>query len=500
MSKSEFKILAKQGYNRIPLMVEISTNLDTPLIIYLKLIKNKFTLNTFLLEFINKKSFLNRYSFIGLPASLKIRSINNITDVLINEKVVESVEGNAFDFILKFQSRYKIALLPNIPRLCGGLFGYFGYDSIQYINKNFLFNLKKKNDLNLPEILLLFTEEIIVIDNFLKKIYIIIYTNPNVYKSFEKSYKKIKFIINLLKKKNKFPLFKKTLLTKKYHLFKKYDFIKTVIKAKKYILNGDIMQIQISQCIKKIFSEPPIDLYRALRYINPSPYMYFYNFGDFQIVGSSPETLVKNEIINKKNKNIYKKITIRPLAGTRKRSKNFKKDKLLSLELLTNFKEIAEHIMLIDLARNDISRISNTGTVKVTEQMVLEKYSHVQHIVSNVEGILKKNLSNIDILKSVFPAGTLSGTPKIKAMEIINKLEPRNRGLYGGACGFLSFNGEMDVAILIRTGIIKNNFLYIQSAAGIVNDSIPEKEWEETKNKIKVILKAAENVQNGLIK
>jgi len=276
--------------------------------------------------------------------------------------------------------------------------------------------------------------------------------------------------------------------------FNKADYLDAVAKAKEYIMAGDLMQVQIGQRIKKPYVDSPLSLYRALRSLNPSPYMYFYNFGDMQIIGASPEILVRNETLNDGNK----KITIRPLAGTRPRGATPESDAQLGVELLSDPKEIAEHVMLIDLARNDIGRIAQTGSVKVTDQMVIEKYSHVQHIVSNVEGILQPNLSNLDVLKATFPAGTLSGAPKVRAMELIDQLEPTKRGIYGGACGYLSFGGEMDLAIAIRTGVLKDGMLYVQAAAGIVADSVPEMEWQETENKARAVLRAAEQVQDGL--
>lgn len=276
--------------------------------------------------------------------------------------------------------------------------------------------------------------------------------------------------------------------------FKKEDFLSAVAKAKEYIAAGDLMQVQIGQRIRKPYVDAPLSLYRALRSLNPSPYMYFYNFGDMQIVGASPEILVRNETLPDQSQ----KITIRPLAGTRPRGNSPEHDAKLAEELLSDPKEIAEHVMLIDLARNDIGRIAQTGSVKVSDKFVIEKYSHVQHIVSNVEGILNKGMSNLDVMKATFPAGTLSGAPKVRAMEIIDELEPTKRGIYGGACGYLSFGGEMDLAIAIRTGVIKDGTLYVQAAAGIVADSVPEMEWQETENKARAVLRAAEQVQDGL--
>jgi anthranilate synthase component 1 len=265
--------------------------------------------------------------------------------------------------------------------------------------------------------------------------------------------------------------------------FSKEDYLKAVAVAKEYVMAGDLMQVQIGQRIRKPYVDSPLSLYRSLRSLNPSPYMYYYNFGDMQIVGSSPEILVRNE----KDADGGRKVTLRP-----------ERDAELAHELLNDPKEVAEHVMLIDLARNDIGRIATTGSVKVTDQMVIEKYSHVQHIVSNVEGTLKDGMSNLDVLRATFPAGTLTGAPKVRAMEIIDELEPVMRGIYGGACGYLSFGGEMDVAIAIRTGVIKDGNLYVQASAGIVADSIPEMEWLETEHKARAVLRAAEQVQDGL--
>ena len=276
--------------------------------------------------------------------------------------------------------------------------------------------------------------------------------------------------------------------------FSKEDYLKAVARAHEYVMAGDLMQVQIGQRIRKPYVDSPLTLYRALRSLNPSPYMYFYNFGDMQIIGASPEILVRNETTPDGGK----KVTLRPIAGTRPRGATPERDAELSAELLADPKEIAEHVMLIDLARNDIGRIATTGSVQVTDRMVIEKYSHVQHIVSNVEGTLKDGLSNLDVLRATFPAGTLTGAPKVRAMEVIDELEITKRGIYGGACGYLSFGGEMDVAIAIRTGVIKDGMLYVQAAAGIVADSVPEMEWQETENKARAVLRAAEQVQDGL--
>ena len=493
MTELEFKSLAAQGYNRIPLIAEAFADLETPLTLYLKLAQTQdIGKNTFLLESVVGGERFGRYSFIGLPASTLMRSYGTKTEVVKNGAVVETHEGNPLEFIAEFQSRYKAALRPGMPRFCGGLAGYFGYDTVRHIEKR-LAHSTPHDDLGLPDIQLLVTEELAVIDNLSGKLYLIVYADPTQPEAYSKARQRLKDLRAMLRRAVDVPVTSASVRTDTMREFDKADYLKAVEKAKEYIMAGDLMQVQVGQRLKKPYVDSPLSLYRALRSLNPSPYMYFYNFGDMQIVGASPEILVRNEQTNE-----GKKITIRPLAGTRPRGATPEKDAQLAKELLADPKEIAEHVMLIDLARNDIGRIVETGSVKVTDKLVIEKYSHVQHIVSNVEGTLKSELSNLDVLKATFPAGTLSGAPKVRAMEIIDELEPIKRGIYGGACGYLSFGGEMDLAIAIRTGVIKDGMLYVQAAAGVVADSIPEMEWQETENKARAVLRAAEQVQDGL--
>lgn len=493
MTELEFKSLATQGYNRIPLIAEALADLETPLSLYLKLAQPQQSgKNTFLLESVVGGERFGRYSFIGLPATTEIRAYGNHIQVLENNQVIETTEDNALDFIASFQSRYRVATRPGLPRFCGGLAGYFGYDAVRYIEKR-LAHSAPKDDLGLPDIHLLVTEELAVIDNLTGKLYLIVYADPTKPEAYSRARQRLKALRAMLLRPVDIPVTSGSVRTETVREFAKEDYLAAVLKAKEYIAAGDLMQVQVGQRIKKSFVDSPLLLYRALRSLNPSPYMYYYNFGDMQVVGSSPEILVRNETID-----AGKKVTIRPLAGTRPRGSTAEQDAQLAKELLSDPKEIAEHVMLIDLARNDIGRIATTGSVKVTDQMVIEKYSHVQHIVSNVEGTLKPELSNLDVLKATFPAGTLSGAPKVRAMELIDELEPTKRGIYGGACGYLSFGGEMDLAIAIRTGVIKDGTLYVQAAAGVVADSVPEMEWLETENKARAVLRAAEQVQDGL--
>jgi anthranilate synthase component 1 len=494
MTELEFKSLASQGYNRIPLIAEAFADLETPLTLYLKLAQSQnHGKNSFLLESVVGGERFGRYSFIGLPASTLMRSYGTRIEVVKDDQVIESLDGNPLDFIAQFQARYKVAVRSGMPRFCGGLAGYFGYDTVRHIEKR-LADSAPKDDLGLPDIQLLLTEELAVIDNITGKLYLIIYADPGQPEAYSKARQRLKNLRDMLRRAVDAPVTSASVRTDIVRDFAKDDYLKAVAKAKEYIMAGDLMQVQIGQRLRKPYVDSPLMLYRALRSLNPSPYMYFYNFGDMQIVGSSPEILVRNETVEGDRK----KVTIRPLAGTRPRGATPERDAQLATELLADPKEIAEHVMLIDLARNDIGRIATTGSVKVTDQMVIEKYSHVQHIVSNVEGELQPGLSNLDVLRATFPAGTLSGAPKVRAMEIIDELELTKRGIYGGACGYLSFGGEMDVAIAIRTGVIKNGMLYVQAAAGIVADSVPEMEWEETENKARAVLRAAEQVQDGL--
>jgi anthranilate synthase component 1 len=494
MTELEFKSLANDGFNRIPLIAEAFADLETPLTLYLKLAQTQNTgKNTFLLESVVGGERFGRYSFIGLPASTILRATSQLTEIVKNGKVIETHEGNPLEFIEQYQARFKVALRPGLPRFCGGLAGYFGYDTVRHIEKK-LAGSAPKDDLNLPEIQLMVTEELAVIDNLSGKLYLIVYADPSQPEAYSKAKQRLKDLRMMLRRGVDAPVTSSSVRTEAVREFAKEDYLKAVAKAHEYVMAGDLMQVQIGQRIRKPYVDSPLTLYRALRSLNPSPYMYYYNFGDMQIVGSSPEILVRKE----KALDGGSTVTLRPIAGTRPRGTTPERDAELATELLNDPKEVAEHVMLIDLARNDLGRIAQTGTVKVTDRMVIEKYSHVQHIVSNVEARLKDGMSNLDVLRATFPAGTLTGAPKVRAMEVIDELEPVKRGIYGGACGYLSFGGEMDVAIAIRTGVIKDGNLYVQAAAGIVADSIPEMEWQETENKARAVLRAAEQVQDGL--
>ncbi|WP_244847305.1 MULTISPECIES: anthranilate synthase component I [unclassified Caballeronia] len=494
MTELEFQSLANEGYNRIPLIAEALADLETPLSLYLKLAQSERNgANSFLLESVVGGERFGRYSFIGLPARTTVRVQNGVSQVVTDGTVTETDEGDPLAFIERFQKRFKVAMRPGLPRFCGGLAGYFGYDAVRYIEKK-LADTAPRDDLNLPDIQLLLTEEVAVIDNLAGKLYLIVYADPTKPEAYAKAKHRLRELRGRLRATVQPPVTSASVRTETYREFAKEDYLNAVRRAKEYIAAGELMQVQVGQRLIKPFRDNPLSLYRALRSLNPSPYMYYYNFGgDVHVVGASPEILVRQE-----KRAEDRIVTIRPLAGTRPRGNTPERDAELATELLNDPKEIAEHVMLIDLARNDVGRIAETGSVAVTDKMIIEKYSHVQHIVSSVEGRLKPGMNNFDVLRATFPAGTLSGAPKVRAMELIDELEPVKRGLYGGAVGYLSFSGEMDLAIAIRTGLIHKGNLYVQAAAGVVADSVPESEWQETENKARAVLRAAEQVQDGL--
>ena len=490
ISKQEYQAQAAQGYNRIPLVQELLADLDTPLSIYLKLANKPFT---YLLESVVGGERFGRYSFIGLPCSHYLKTSGKHVDVYQNGEIVEQHDGNPLPFIEAFHNRFKTPEIPSLPRFTGGLVGYFGYETI-YNFEHFSHRLKhtaKADPLGTPDILLMLSQELAVVDNLSGKIYLIVYTDPSQTNGYERARERLEDIRTQLRQSCAIPLSLGSKQTQAVSEFGEEPFKACVNKIKDYIFAGDCMQVVPSQRMSMEFTDNPLALYRALRTLNPSPYMFYYDFGDFHIVGSSPEILVRRERDD---------VIVRPIAGTRLRGKTPAEDLANEQDLLSDAKEIAEHVMLIDLGRNDVGRISKTGEVKVTDKMVIEKYSHVMHIVSNVEGRLKDGMTNMDILAATFPAGTLSGAPKVRAMEIIEEVEPSKRGIYSGAVGVWSFNNDMDLAIAIRTAVIKNNTLFVQSGAGVVADSDPTSEWQETQNKARAVIRAAQMVQEGLDK
>ena len=387
-----------------------------------------------------------------------------------------------------FSARYRAATLPGLPRFGGGLVGYFGYDTVRYIEKK-LASAHKPDVIGAPDILLLLSEELAVVDNVFGKLYLIVYADPSQANAYAEAQRRLNELRRQLRAPVEAPHSVPLPAQEAQSEFGEAAFKDAVEKAKRYILDGDIMQVVLSQRMSQPFDAHPLTLYRALRSLNPSPYMFYCDFGAFHVVGASPEILVRLE---------QNTVTVRPIAGTRPRGKTAEEDRALAEDLLRDPKERAEHLMLMDLGRNDVGRVAQTGSVRVTENMLIERYSHVMHIVSNVDGTLKPNLTAMDVLRATFPAGTVSGAPKVRAMEIIDELEPTKRGIYAGAVGYLAFNGDMDLAIAIRTAVVKDGTLYVQAGAGIVADSVPASEWTETCNKARAVLRAAELALSGL--
>jgi anthranilate synthase component I len=491
ITRAEFDSLVAAGHNRIPLVAQALADLDTPLSLYLKLTQGQPL--SFLLESVVGGERFGRYSFVGLPARTLVRATGRHIEVVTDGTVVETHEANPLDFIEAYQARFKAAVPQGLPRFCGGLAGYFGYDTVRHIEPR-LAKTHKAGGIGTPDILLLQCEELAVIDNLADRLFLIVYADPAQPAAYDRAVERLAELQARLNAVVPVPPVAPTESFPVERHFAKADFEAAVLRCKEYIAAGDCMQVVIGQRLQKRFTASPLTLYRALRSLNPSPYMYYYDMGDHHVVGSSPEILVRQE----KDAEGGETVTIRPIAGTRPRGATPEADVANEQELLADPKERAEHVMLIDLARNDIGRIAKTGSVKVTEAFGIERYSHVMHIVSNVEGTLKDGMSALDVLRASFPAGTLSGAPKIRAMEIIDELEPVQRGVYGGAVGYLSFAGDMDVAIAIRTGVIKDQTLYVQAGAGVVADSVPELEWKETEAKARAVVRAAELVEQGL--
>lgn len=486
INQTEFNALAAQGYNRIPLVLETFADLDTPLSLYLKLANQPYS---YLLESVQGGERFGRYSIIGLPAKTRIVAHGRKIEVMEDDKVVETVEDtNPLDFVKAYQARFKTPPYEGLPRFTGGLAGYFGYETVRYIEKR-LADTVKPDAIQNPDVLLMVSEQLAVVDNLSGKLYFIVYANTSELNAYDNAHATLQHLLSLLRKPVEIPACPASLKTEANSEFGEENFKAAVLRAQQYILDGDIMQVVLSQRMSQPYYASPLALYRALRSLNPSPYMFYYDMGDHHVVGASPEILVRLE---------NGTVTARPIAGTRPRGKTREQDVALAEELLADPKERAEHVQLMDLGRNDVGRVAVTGSVKVTDNMMIERYSHVMHIVSNVEGKLKPGMDAIDVLKATFPAGTVSGAPKVRAMEIIDELEPSKRGIYAGAVGYLGFNGDMDVAIAIRTGVIKNNMLHVQAGAGIVADSVPHSEWVETQNKARAVLRAAELVQAGL--
>jgi len=487
MTESEFNRLAAAGYNRVPLVLETYADLDTPLSIYLKLANQP---QTYLLESVVGGERHGRYSFIGLAARtrIEVRGYDCI-EIVDGREIARERAEDPLTFVEKYLQRFKVATDPRLPRFCGGLVGYFGYDTVRYIEKRLTSGANKRDELGTPDIMLLVSEEIAIVDNLSGKLSLVVYAEPGKPGAYAAAHQRLAELLEKLRAPVKLPGSAPTKSEPAVSGFGEAAYYKAVDRAKHYIFEGDIMQVVPSQRMSKPFHATPLSLYRALRTLNPSPYMFYFDCGDFHVVGASPEILARLE---------GDIVTVRPIAGTRRRGATPEEDAALAEELLADAKERAEHIMLVDLGRNDAGRVAQTGSVRVTEQMVIERYSHVMHIVSNVEARLKPGLTAIDVLRATFPAGTVSGAPKVRAMEIIDELEPVKRCIYAGAVGYLGFHGNMDVAIALRTAVVKDGKLHVQAGGGVVADSQPEAEWQETQSKARALLRAAEIAEAGL--
>lgn len=486
----KFNELKKQNYSHIPLVHEVLADLDTPLSTYLKLANAPYS---YLFESVHGGEKWGRYSIIGLPCEKRIKVYGK--KIIVENGYTDSESIDVEDplaWIENYQQQFNVPDLEGLPKFTGGLVGYFGYETIRYIEPK-LADTIKSDVLETPDILLMLSEEVVVFDNLSGKLYFIVMADPSQDKAYENGQARLSQLERQLHQT--VPTYRPSAKSVKVNEedfvsgFTEDGFKAAVAKAKQYIVDGDVMQVVLSQRMTIPFSAEPLDLYRSLRSLNPSPYMYFLNLDDHHVVGSSPEILVRLD---------DNEVTVRPIAGTRPRGENEAADMALEKELLADPKELAEHLMLIDLGRNDAGRVSKIGSVELTDKMIVERYSHVMHIVSNVTGELKENLSAMDVLRATFPAGTVSGAPKIRAMEIIDELEPVKRGIYSGAVGYLSWNGNMDTAIAIRTAVIKNKTLNIQAGAGIVYDSVPQNEWDETMNKGRAVFRAVAMAEAGL--
>jgi anthranilate synthase component 1 len=493
MSKDEFAALAAQGYNRIPLVREVLADLETPLGVYLKLAQGPYS---YFLESMQGGEKWGRYSFIGLPCSTVLKVTGSQLTVAENGKILEThTTSDPFAFIAEFQQRYHIpdttAALEKLPRFNGGLVGYFGYDTVRYVEHKVAASTPPDN-VHTPDIVLMVSEAVVVFDNLRGRMTLIVYADTANDDAYAQAQRRLDALVGKLQQPAVAPPLAKGRVVNESDFLSSFgqaEYEKAVDSIKEYIVAGDVMQVVLAQRMSLPYTGAPLNVYRALRLLNPSPYMVFMDMGDFHIVSASPEILARVE---------DGRITVRPLAGTRRRGKTDAEDIALEQELLADAKEIAEHLMLIDLSRNDAGRVSKIGSVEVTRQMFVERYSHVMHIASTVESDIAADKSALDVLKATLPVGTLSGAPKVRAMEIIDEFEPVKRGIYGGAMGYLSWNGNMDMAIAIRTAVIKDGVLYIEAGAGIVADSVPRSEWEETLNKARAMFHAVKLAESGL--
>lgn len=490
ISHELFQQYAADGHTRIPVVREVLSDLDTPLSVYLKLADGP---HTYLFESVEGGERFGRYSIIGLPAKRVYAFAGNTLYVTEYGELSETREvADPFAEVERLRSEHSVPRLEGLPGFTGGLVGWFGFECIQYIEPR-LAGGGKEDELGTPDILLMLSEEVAVFDNLKGRLYLIVHADPRDAQAWARANRRLDELSHRLRHAG--AGYPETLVPAALDEadfvsgFTREGFIAAVEKSKEYIRAGDIFQVVLSQRLSVPFNARPVDVYRALRALNPSPYMYFLDVGGTQVVGSSPEILVRQQ---------GGEITVRPIAGTRPRGKTVEEDSALEAELLADPKERAEHLMLIDLGRNDVGRVAEAGTVEVGEQFVIERYSHVMHIVSEVTGKLKDGMSYADVLRATFPAGTVSGAPKIRALEVIRELEPIKRNVYSGAVGYIGWHGDADTAIAIRTAVIQDGKLHVQAGAGIVYDSDPQKEWEETMSKGRALFRAVAEAAKGL--
>jgi anthranilate synthase component 1 len=490
VDREVFERLKAEGYNRIPVYRSVLADLDTPLSVYLKLADGP---DAYLLESVEGGETWGRFSIIGLPCTRRYSLSGTLMTTFENGVGTHREEvPDPLDYVARLQKEFNAPKLAELPVFTGGFVGYFGYEIVQRFEPR-LADVNKVDELGTPEMVLLLSEEVAVFDNLAGRLYLVVNIDPSRPDAWDSAQGRLDELDKRLRAAS--PGYGESVshasvAEKDFHYgFSRGDFIQAVERSKEYILSGDVFQVVLSQRMSVPFQARPLDVYRALRALNPSPYMYFIDLGDTQIVGSSPEVLVRVQ---------NRQVTLRPIAGTRHRGETPEEDLRLEEELLDDPKERAEHIMLIDLGRNDAGRVSRTGTVQVTDNMIVERYSHVMHIVSQVVGELDDGLTSTDAIRSAFPAGTLSGAPKIRAMEVIRELEPVRRNVYAGAVGYINWHDDTDLAIAIRTAVIKDGMLHVQAGAGIVADSDPEKEWEETMNKGRALVAAVNSASMGL--
>ncbi len=489
ISHAQFQQYAAEGFNRVPVVREVLSDLDTPLSVYLKLADAP---HTYLFESVEGGERFGRYSIIGLPVRRVATFRGHTLQIHDHGQLVETREvADPFAEVEALRAAYAVPKLDGLPGFTGGLVGWFGFECIGYIEPR-LATGDKPDELGTPDILLMLSEEVAVFDNLKGRLYLIVHADPREPDAWDAAQARLDALSHKLRQPGSYPTpITRDVLDESHFVsgFTHDGFIAAVEQSKEYIRAGDIFQVVLSQRLSVPFNARPVDVYRALRALNPSPYMYFLDVGDVQVVGSSPEILVRLE---------QGEVTVRPIAGTRPRGKTHDEDIALEAELLADPKERAEHLMLIDLGRNDTGRVSEAGTVQVGEQFVIERYSHVMHIVSEVTGKLLPGLSYADVLRATFPAGTVSGAPKIRALEVIRELEPIKRNVYAGSIGYIGWHGDADTAIAIRTAVIKDGRLHVQAGAGIVYDSDPEKEWDETMNKGRALFRAVAEAAKGL--